>query len=93
MLLLARRGSRWPEGGCCCRTQLGLATRAFGQGVRAICKSKREADLGLEFCGMNSKWGQVHHVELDFRKMCELVSHFSEVVWIFYEFPKVKSFS
>ena len=35
----------------------------------------------------------VHIVELDFRKMWELVSHFSEVVRIFYEFPKVNSFS
>ena len=92
-MLLDRRGSRWLEGGCCCRTQLGLVTRVFGQGVVAICKSKREADLGLEFCGTNSKRGQVHHVELDFRKMWERVSHFSEVIWIFYEFPKVKSFS
>ena len=57
-----------------------MATRVFGQGVGAIYKSKREADLGLEFCDTNSKWGQVHRVELDFRKMWELVSHFSEVV-------------
>ena len=57
-----------------------MVTRVFDQGVGAICKSKREADLGLEFYGMNSKWGQVHRVEPDFRKMWELVSHFSEVV-------------
>ena len=56
-------------------------------------QSKREADLGLKVCGTNSKWGQVHRVELDFRKMWKLVSHFSEVVWIFYEFMKLNLFS
>jgi hypothetical protein len=41
----------------------------------------------------SSRREHVHGVQLDFRKLWELVSHFSEVVGICYDFPKIKSIS
>ena len=54
--------------------------------------SERKHYDGLPFGGVRNTHGWVHDVGLDFRKMWELVSYFSEVVRIFYKFPKVNSF-